>query len=87
MRPVFGEDTGAVRVDLGLPLDGHASPFEAQIEPADTGEQAADGERHEANSVGIDASASALARFEHAVAQYDGFSSIPMNLRRCCNET
>jgi hypothetical protein len=37
--PVLGEHTAGVRVDLGLPDDGHASPLEAEVDPADAGKQ------------------------------------------------
>jgi hypothetical protein len=43
VRPVLRQHPGRVRVDLGLPADGHPGPLEAEVETADAGEQRADG--------------------------------------------
>jgi hypothetical protein len=44
--PVLVQDTAGVAVDLGLPDDPHSGPLESEVEPADAGEQGADGEGH-----------------------------------------
>lgn len=44
--PVLREHPACVGVDLRLPDDLHARPLKAEVDPADTGEQAADRQRH-----------------------------------------
>jgi hypothetical protein len=39
VRPVFAEDAPGVGVDFGLPSDGHAGGFEAEVDAADAGEE------------------------------------------------
>lgn len=41
-RPMLGEDAAGVRVDLGLPHDGHPGALEAEVQAADAGEERAD---------------------------------------------
>jgi hypothetical protein len=42
--PVPGKDPSAELVLLALPHNAHAGSFEAEVEPADPGEEASDGE-------------------------------------------
>jgi hypothetical protein len=45
VRPVSREDPSAIGVGLALPEDAEAGALEAEVEPADPGEQRPDGER------------------------------------------
>jgi len=47
-RPVFREHGAAERIDLHLPRAAEAGALEAQVKPADAGEQGAERERHDA---------------------------------------